>query len=700
MNKDLEFQTIEINEYVQFAENIVFNKKRKNKFIASPILIEVITEKSKLLCFTQSGSFFSMLINELNDESNVKELLHINRQDKVINIICIENGSSHYQNLDLIFVTRNGIVKRSKLDLYLNNSLVVKSAIKLKKNDLLVDVKLSRHPNDRILICSKSNRLMRFDVSRVKASLINTIGIKGINLEDENDYVVGMSIEEGAEEYLLTITNTGNTRKSEINDYRITYPGGKGVKNGDDKYNIGVTLTIDLAQNKNVFLASTNLNNDIAFRANDLIKKGRVDKGRNIAKLSKGEKIVNVVRLPHQKKLGISVINFIYGEKYDGGFKDDKRHGSGCLVFTNGNKYIGGFKDDKFEGNGTLTFSNGDKYVGGFKKGKYDGIGVLTFLNGDKYIGDFKDGKYNGSGTFISSKGFKYIGEYEDGKFNGSGVLTSSDGENYKGDFKNNKYDGFGTLNYKNGDKYIGDFKDGIKSGFGTLILLNGEQKIGRFEDDVFEIAKKTSSNNQVNFNRKLFQSVNKKHYLFFDTETTGLPKNYNAPATDFNNWPRLVQLAYLLFDDDGNKVSSNNFIIKPEGFTIPISASNLHGITTERALREGESIINVLKDFILQVSKADYLVAHNMEFDEKIIGSELLRNGFKDFTKDKNKICTKLKSTKFCAIKSIYGYKWPSLSELHIKLFGVDFEDSHDAMADVSATAKCFWELRSIGEI
>jgi hypothetical protein len=61
---------------------------------------------------------------------------------------------------------------------------------------------------------------------------------------------------------------------------------------------------------------------------------------------------------------------------------------------------------------------------------------------------------------------------------------------------------------------------------------------------------------------------------LFFDTETTGLPKNWKAPVTDLNNWPRLVQLAFLLYDKSGNLVSSGDYIIKPDGFSIPFESS------------------------------------------------------------------------------------------------------------------------------
>lgn len=183
--------------------------------------------------------------------------------------------------------------------------------------------------------------------------------------------------------------------------------------------------------------------------------------------------------------------------------------------------------------------------------------------------------------------------------------------------------------------------------------------------------------------------------YLFFDTETTGLPKNWKAPLTDLNNWPRLVQLAYLYYDNNGNKISDGNYIVKPEGFIIPVDASKVHGITTERAIKVGEPISYVLNIFDSIIRKSDYLVAHNMSFDEKIIGAEFLRNRMQNSIELKRKICTMEKTTNFCAIEGNYGYKWPKLSELHYKLFGSGFEEAHNAAVDINITAKCFWELK-----
>lgn len=188
--------------------------------------------------------------------------------------------------------------------------------------------------------------------------------------------------------------------------------------------------------------------------------------------------------------------------------------------------------------------------------------------------------------------------------------------------------------------------------------------------------------------------------YLFFDTETTGLPKNWKAPVTDLGNWPRLVQLGWQSYDDEGNQLDSGDHIIKPEGFTIPTDSARVHGISTERAMAEGQALSAVLQQFHDLIDQASYLVAHNMSFDEKIIGSEFLRNDFPNILDSTPHICTMKSTVDFCQIEGPYGYKWPKLSELHVQLFGVDFEEAHNASVDITATARCFWELRKRGEI
>lgn len=188
--------------------------------------------------------------------------------------------------------------------------------------------------------------------------------------------------------------------------------------------------------------------------------------------------------------------------------------------------------------------------------------------------------------------------------------------------------------------------------------------------------------------------------YLFFDTETTGLPRNWKAPVTNLNNWPRLVQLAYLFYDENGNKISGGDFIIKPDGFIIPAAVTRIHGISHEKAVNEGVLLNDVLLNFQSLIEEAEVLVAHNMSFDEKIVGAEFLRVGMTNSIPAKRKICTMQSTTSFCGLDGPYGYKWPKLSELHYKLFRTGFEEAHNAAVDINATAKCFWELRRLGKI
>lgn len=189
--------------------------------------------------------------------------------------------------------------------------------------------------------------------------------------------------------------------------------------------------------------------------------------------------------------------------------------------------------------------------------------------------------------------------------------------------------------------------------------------------------------------------------YLFFDTETTGLPRTYRASIKDLENWPRVVQLAWLTYSKNGKLLSENDYIIKPEGFFIPKEATKIHGITTKKALTDGNDLKPVLTQFARDIKKANLVVAHNIDFDEKIIAAEFLRKSINHHLSKKPKICTMRLSTDFCKIPGYYSkYKWPNLRELHSTLFDHDFEDAHDALADVKACAKCFFELKKQGVI
>ena len=186
--------------------------------------------------------------------------------------------------------------------------------------------------------------------------------------------------------------------------------------------------------------------------------------------------------------------------------------------------------------------------------------------------------------------------------------------------------------------------------------------------------------------------------YIVFDTETTGLPEDYSAPITDFDNWPRIVQLAWKVYDIDGNELSSHNRIIKPEGFIIPPESIRIHRITNERANQEGIPLVDALKEFVQCIQDSKFLIAHNISFDDRVTGCEFLRAGMYNYMRDINHVCTMFSTIDYCRIQGKMGLKAPTLTELHEKLFNRHFEDAHDAMVDVDALGKCFFKLKELG--
>jgi len=184
-----------------------------------------------------------------------------------------------------------------------------------------------------------------------------------------------------------------------------------------------------------------------------------------------------------------------------------------------------------------------------------------------------------------------------------------------------------------------------------------------------------------------------KNLYLFFDTETTGLPQNYNASHEDLDNWPRIVQLAWVVTDERQEVLEKQSLIIRPDGFTIPAAASAVHGIDDAKANELGIPLVEALSTFNQSlIQNNPTLVAHNIHFDINVMGAEFLRANFITKFMDLPRICTMKSSIEFCGLAN---RKFPKLAELYRQLFNSDFENAHDALADVLACCRCFFALR-----
>ena len=175
---------------------------------------------------------------------------------------------------------------------------------------------------------------------------------------------------------------------------------------------------------------------------------------------------------------------------------------------------------------------------------------------------------------------------------------------------------------------------------------------------------------------------------VVFDVETTGLPKKRNCPFTEFDNWPYIVQISWLVYNHMGGIIESiNDYIVKlPDNMIIPDDSIKIHGITNEKMREQGKDIHDVLMHFKRDISNSKIIVAHNLEFDTNIISVELLRNNLRNalYFYRGEKYCTMHKTKKMFR-------RWPKLVDLHEKLFKTVPKNLHNSLIDVYVCFRCF---------
>jgi DNA polymerase-3 subunit epsilon len=193
---------------------------------------------------------------------------------------------------------------------------------------------------------------------------------------------------------------------------------------------------------------------------------------------------------------------------------------------------------------------------------------------------------------------------------------------------------------------------------------------------------------------------------LFFDVETSGLPKKRRANYNDTDNWPRIIQLSWHVLPVLNRPLLDDikNAIIIPDGFEIPADSIAIHGITNEYAINNGQKLNDVLDVFLndtIRDNNVKYIICHNVEFDKHALLCEMVRCNRPQKEIDYlltavNWICTMTGTCDFCKMLPIqYGsYKYPKLSELYKKLFRKEMIGAHDAKYDVYNLILCVIKL------
>ena len=181
---------------------------------------------------------------------------------------------------------------------------------------------------------------------------------------------------------------------------------------------------------------------------------------------------------------------------------------------------------------------------------------------------------------------------------------------------------------------------------------------------------------------------------LFLDTETSGMYR-FKKPHDDPSQ-PWIVQLGFILSTRDAI-YQEGNLIIQARDRIIEPGAEAVHCITKETANKIGFSESLVIEVLAELIKHSTLIVCHNTAFDIKVIRSAV-HEWFDDGLMDRLKgptFCTMMKGTPICNLPGRYGRpKWPKLQELHKHLFGEEFKDAHDALADVRATRRCYYEM------
>ena len=178
--------------------------------------------------------------------------------------------------------------------------------------------------------------------------------------------------------------------------------------------------------------------------------------------------------------------------------------------------------------------------------------------------------------------------------------------------------------------------------------------------------------------------------YLVVDVETTGLPGNYKSykQLKAFEN-ARVVSIAWQCLDEQLHVTKSVCFVVKPDGFSIPLASENIHGISMQVATRNGTCFRETAGILMNDLKRADSIVGHNLRFDVNVIRSELYRHRMHSVLHELNKkkqFCTMLMGKKTYCLP-----KFPKLGELYSLVTSMPMQHAHNAMFDVIHCATCF---------
>lgn len=189
-----------------------------------------------------------------------------------------------------------------------------------------------------------------------------------------------------------------------------------------------------------------------------------------------------------------------------------------------------------------------------------------------------------------------------------------------------------------------------------------------------------------------------RKHLLFVDVETSGIPQSLKNSVNATELWPYILQVAWQVCDLSGQVIKTEDHYVYDEKVKIDPSSFKVHGLTIETLIQIGEQRKDVMRRFAADLRYYQpVVIGHFVEFDSKMLQVAMSRAGLKNILQEQPHFCTMLATSDYSFMPD---HNYPKLDELHLRLFQHRPENIHNALGDVEATKACFFELVKRGEI
>ncbi|MCG3165082.1 MAG: DNA gyrase subunit A [Bacteroidia bacterium] len=262
-----------------------------------------------MLFFTQQGRCFWMRVYEIPEGTKqskgraIQNVINIPADDKVVAFINVKDlkDEDYINNNYIIMCTKNGVIKKTTLEAYSRPRTNGINAITVREGDQLLEVKLT-NGKSHIVMAIKSGRAIHFPEDKVRPMGRNASGVRGIRMTEKKDSVIGMVCVDNPETTILTVSEKGYGKRSDIDEYRITNRGGKGVRALKVTDKTGKLIAIKDVTNENDLMIINKSGLTIRIAVEDLRVMGRATQGVRLITLKDGDKIAAVAKVDADKE--------------------------------------------------------------------------------------------------------------------------------------------------------------------------------------------------------------------------------------------------------------------------------------------------------------------------------------------------------------------------------------------------------------